>query len=118
VEEEVVVEVVQVGLHPQGILQVGEGVDLLLRLFLLHFVYLHFLPHCPSPGCLLLMAVVEGAAGFHLARNLGLYPGHYPLLLILLPLMPDRCPFLLGNYRISLCPWANDQSHHTPCNVY
>jgi hypothetical protein len=81
----------------------GEGVDLLLCQSLLHFVHLHFLLHCLSLDYLLLVAV-EAAADFHLARNLQLYPDHYPLLPILLPLMPDRCLFLLGNYRISLCP--------------
>jgi hypothetical protein len=110
------VEEVGEGLRPQRVLQVGEGVDLLLSLFFLHCVHLHFLLCYLLPDCLLL-ALVEEAADFHLVQNLGLFPDHYPQLLILLPLMLDRCPFLLGNSHKSLCPWANGQSRYTLYNV-
>jgi hypothetical protein len=64
----VVEEVVEVGvdLCPQGILQVEEGVDRLLRLFLLRYIHMHFLLHCLPQDCLFLLAVVEGAVDLHL----------------------------------------------------
>jgi hypothetical protein len=113
----VVEEEVEVGvdLRPRGVLQVGEEVEHLLRLFLLHYVHSLFLLRCLLPHFLLLVVEVVVVEDSLLDQNLGLY--HYPLLLILLPLMSDRCPSLLDNSRISLCPWANGQSHHTPYNV-